>query len=422
LQTGTVYIPGVKQRVTVRVADPAQQRWGFELSARLDSDPEKSQAGDFAPIDNFTQVICDDAGARPCASGTSYITHTASGTRLGTPGGASFQFDWTPPAQNAGTITFYVAGNAANGDGSPAGDQIYTASLQLTPAIPQAPTITDGALLTFANSKPGTFAPNSWGIIVGSNLGVTTRTWDDGDFIDGGLPFSLDGVSVLLTTAGVPRLAYIGYVSPTQVNFLLPPNESTAPTTIQVRNAAGISTAVPITVQANSPQLLTVDGQRVMGRHLDGTPLSLDAPANPGETVVVYGTGMGPTNPPLIPGQLTEATPLAALPQVTIDGAQVNVASAVIAAGAAGFCDITVKVPMDAANGLKFGRDGNLYVDSRGNSRVLRFDGTTGEFIDTFVPQGTGGLNAANSMLFRTATDMLVSSNRTSPADRWRGP
>ena len=49
---------------------------------------------------------------------------------------------------------------------------------------------------------------------------------------------------------------------------------------------------------------------------------------------------------------------------------------------------------------LKFGRDGNLYVDSRGNSRVLRFDGTTGEFIDTFVEQGTGGLSGPNSMVF----------------------
>jgi uncharacterized protein (TIGR03437 family) len=351
LQTGTVYIPGVKQRVTVRLEDTGQQRWGFELSARLDSDAEKSQAGDFAPVDNFTQVICADAGARPCASGPSYITHTAAGTRPGTPDGASFQFDWTPPAQNAGRITFYLAGNAANGDGSPGGDHIYTASVQLTPAIPQPPSITDSGLLTFANSKPGTFAPNSWAIIVGSNLSVTTRTWDEGDFINGGLPFSIDGVSVLLTTGGVPRLAYVGYVSPTQVNFLLPPNESTAPTTAQVRNPAGISTAVPITVQANAPQLLTVDGQRVMGRHLDGTPLSLDAPANPGESVVVYGTGMGPTNPALIPGQLTGATPLATLPQVTIDGAQVSVESAVIAGGTAGFCDITVKVPTGAANG-----------------------------------------------------------------------
>ena len=64
LQSGPVYIPGVKQRVQVRVADPDQQRWGFELSARLDSDPENGQAGDLTPVDNFTQVICDDAGTK----------------------------------------------------------------------------------------------------------------------------------------------------------------------------------------------------------------------------------------------------------------------------------------------------------------------------------------------------------------------
>jgi hypothetical protein len=36
---------------------------------------------------------------------------------------------------------------------------------------------------------------------------------------------------------------------------------------------------------------------------------------------------------------------------------------------------------------------------SRGNSRVLRFDGM-GAFMDTFVPQGTGGMNAPNSICF----------------------
>src|SRR6266567_4224993 len=54
LQSGPVYIPGVKQRVTVQVADPGQRRWGFELTARLNSDLEKGQAGDFTPVDNMT--------------------------------------------------------------------------------------------------------------------------------------------------------------------------------------------------------------------------------------------------------------------------------------------------------------------------------------------------------------------------------
>src|SRR5258708_6158148 len=60
LQSGPVYIPGVKQRITVLLSDPAQQRWGFELSARLNSDLENAQAGDFTPVDNMTQVICED--------------------------------------------------------------------------------------------------------------------------------------------------------------------------------------------------------------------------------------------------------------------------------------------------------------------------------------------------------------------------
>src|ERR1039457_4385686 len=58
LQSGAVYIPGVKQRVAVQVSDPVQQRWGFELTARLNSDLANGQAGDFTPVDNLTQVIC----------------------------------------------------------------------------------------------------------------------------------------------------------------------------------------------------------------------------------------------------------------------------------------------------------------------------------------------------------------------------
>src|SRR5207237_10284196 len=54
LQSGAIYIPGVKQRVSVQIADPNQRRWGFQMSARLNSDPEKGQAGDFAPVDNWT--------------------------------------------------------------------------------------------------------------------------------------------------------------------------------------------------------------------------------------------------------------------------------------------------------------------------------------------------------------------------------
>jgi hypothetical protein len=71
-----------------------------------------------------------------------FIEHTAAGTRPGVSGGATFEFDWTPPAQDAGNIVFYVAGNATNGDGNLTGDHIYTASLEITSSSPSTPSVT----------------------------------------------------------------------------------------------------------------------------------------------------------------------------------------------------------------------------------------------------------------------------------------
>jgi uncharacterized protein (TIGR03437 family) len=351
LKSGAVYIPGIKQRITVRVQDPDQKRWGFELTARLNSDPEKSQAGELTPIDNMTQAICEDAGPKPCASGPSFITHTSAGTRAGSSGGASFQFDWIPPAQNAGPVTLYVAGNAANDDDNSTGDRIYTSSVELTPVTPKAPSVTATDIVSAANYQAGPMGPNSWLIVSGTNLAATTRSWDDDDFMNGGIPTSLDGVSVILSSLGSLRLAYAGYVSPTQVRVLLPPDVQQAPTNLQIRNPAGVSTAVPITIRNSAPQLITSDGARVLGRHLNGDPLSAAKPAVPGETIVVYAMGMGQTTPALLPGQLPVDSVLARLPQATIGGAEATVTAGRVSAGAAGLYELSVQVPANAANG-----------------------------------------------------------------------
>lgn len=351
LQSGPVYIPGVKQRVLVQVADANQQRWGFELTARLNSDPQHGQAGDLSPIDNLTQVICEDAGPKPCASGVAFIQHTSAGTRNGTKSGATFQFDWTPPAANAGSVTFYVAANAANGNGSPSGDFIYTSSVQLDPLTPVAPVVTAGNIVSAATGLAGPVAANSWMTVYGTNLGVTTRAWTDGDFVNGAMPTSLDGVSVILTTFGAPRLASIGYVSPTQINFLLPSDTSSTTAQVQVRNAAGLAAQMPVTVQANAPQLLTADGKHALATHSDGTLIGTVA-AKPGETVSLYGTGCGPTSPALTPSQVpTQANPLATLPQITIGGAPATVTSGVVIPGTAGVYQITVRLPAGTPDG-----------------------------------------------------------------------
>lgn len=352
LQGGAVYVPGVKQRVMVQVSDPNQERWGFELSARLNSDLEKGQAGDLTPVDSFTQVICEDSAPKPCASGPAFIEHTSAGTRLGTKGSAIFQFDWTPPAANAGPITLYAAGNAANGNGSPTGDQIYTTSIQLNPAIPAAPAVTSGNIVSAATNTAAALAPNSWMTIYGSNLSATTRAWAASDFVAGGMPFSLDDVSVLLTVNGTARLAYIGYVSPTQVNVLIPCDANPGNTTVLVKNPAGSSTAVPITVAAAAPQFFSTNGKSVLGAHISGVIVGTVAPAAPGETIVLYATGLGVVTPALVPGVVpTDALPVVAPTQVTIAGAPATLSFAGLVPGTAGVYQLNVQVPSDAAAG-----------------------------------------------------------------------
>lgn len=68
-----------------------------------------------------------------------------------------------------------------------------------------------------------------------------------------------------------------------------------------------------------------------------------------------------------------------------------------------------------------FGPDGNLYVSSLNNNRVLRYDGQTGAFIDTFVPPGSGGLSATEALQFGPDGNLYVCSDGNNAVMRYDG-
>jgi WD40 repeat protein len=76
---------------------------------------------------------------------------------------------------------------------------------------------------------------------------------------------------------------------------------------------------------------------------------------------------------------------------------------------------ITAGNDLVTPRGLTFGPDGNLYVCSVGNDRVLRYDGTTGAFIDAFVPAGSGGLKGPEVSIFKNDGFLYVSNFGTNP-------
>ena len=361
LPNGNTYTPGVKQHITVQVSDSSQRRWGFELTARLATNPSSAQAGDLASTDSYTRVICSNGRAKPCSSSSpvQFITHTLAGTRNGTVGGVSFGFDWTPPATDSGKVILYAAGNAANGNNNDTGDRIYTTSVELTPAQAQTsrPSISEGGVVNGASFQPG-IMQNSWITIKGTNLSTTTRLWSGADIVNGQLPTTLDGVSV--TVDGKP--AYIEYVSPTQINALSPSDPSTGTVEVKVTANGSTSDAFMTTLNAFSPAFFTFDGKYAAATHADGslagkTGLFSSAPnattpVKPGETIVLYGTGFGSTSPSFPSGQLpTTVGNLASSYKVTIGGVQADVSFAGLLPNFAGLYQFNVKVPDNASDG-----------------------------------------------------------------------
>ncbi len=189
------------------------------------------------------------------------------------------------------------------------------------------------------------FASATWVAIFGSNLAATTQTWQSSDFSNGLLPTSLGGVSV--TIDSLP--AYVEYVSSTQINVLAPDDPVVGPVAVQV-STAGQTYSYTAQKQRFAPAWFTFSGEYVAAQHSDYTDVNAASPAKPGETVLLYGTGFGPTTPALpTANQVTAAEPLANTVAITIGG----VAATVVFAGqsGSGLDQFNVTVPSSLLTG-----------------------------------------------------------------------
>ncbi len=360
---GLTYTPGVAQQLVVTVADPAQRRWGFELTARPSSS-SSTMAGSFTPgSDGYTQLVCSSldffteqqGSSCPTSLPLSYVEHTFAGTRDGTTGSASFQFTWTPPSTNAGNIVIYVSGNAANGDGGPGGDHIYTNQYTLTPASasnqPAVVSVVNGASFTTG------ITAGSWATITGTHLAGTTGTWSGSQIVNGKLPTMVDNVSV--TIDGLSAAVY--FVSPTQINVQVPTDPNTGPVPVVVTYNGQTSAAFTANLMPETPAFFLWSGKYAVATREDFSlvgPTTLfsgsTTPAKPGDVVILWGTGFGATTPALSSGQLVPSTQLYSVlnpPNITVGGIQATVYGAALAPGFAGLYQIAIQIPPAVGGG-----------------------------------------------------------------------
>jgi uncharacterized protein (TIGR03437 family) len=368
---GTAYVPGgPAQTITVTIADSTEHKYGFELTARADSSPKTQGAGAFtAGTDGYTQVIdCRNAvGYTPypgsCPAGNTslqWIEHDASGYYATTNKAPSFSytFTWTPPATNVGTVTLYAAGNAVVGNLTTTGDNVYTTSLQLSPAAASTNAPAATVAVSDATFIPGgAVTTGSWVAVFGANLapaGDSRPLNSSTEIVDGILPTKLDGTTV--TVNGKP--AYLGYISPGQVNIETPDDTAAGPVNVVVNTSNGASPPVTLNLQKYAPGFFpSGQGNYIAAQHANGSSVggyTGSTPAQPGEVIILWGTGFGPSSPTATPaGEVITAAPpppgnLAGI-AVTIGGVPATIQYAGITIS--GLAQINVTVPASLANG-----------------------------------------------------------------------
>jgi len=225
------------------------------------------------------------------------------------------------------------------------------------PVPRDAPVYTAASIVNAADNQSGALAANTIGTIYGVNLAYSTAAAGQSDAASGLLPAFLgtNESETIVLINNYPAGLY--YVSPLQVNFLVPPNLVPGPASVVVMTGGLAGPTISLTLAQAAPGLFQLDLQNAVATEADGTVLTPLSPAKPGDVVSLWATGLGPTQsvPPENYLQIpSSAAPLIAGANLSIvlDGAAVDPSAidyAGQAPGFAGLYQINLTLPASTA-------------------------------------------------------------------------
>lgn len=212
------------------------------------------------------------------------------------------------------------------------------------------PSFTAAGVVNAASFASGGVVPGEIATIFGSNL--TTST---GINLTSTLPLAASFLNVSVTVNGTAAALFAvdNVNGQAQINFQVP-WETKGTASIEVTDGTATSSPVSVPVLAAQPAIFNYSvGGKTFGAILHANFQLADTanPAKPGETVLIYCTGLGevessPADGAAGNGQSTLATPI-----VTIGGSPAVVSFSGLAPGFVGLYQVNAEVPTAAAAG-----------------------------------------------------------------------
>jgi len=192
------YTAGETYTITVTGTHSGVVKMGYELTA-------ENMFGNKKGTWTITET-----GRTQLANLNASVTHTAGGT--GVSGNTNtWSADWTAPVAGSGSIKFNTAVNAANGNGSSTGDQIYTSMLNVSEAVVLNPEIVnvdpDSGLQGWSGSVMITGNETMW------NEGVETVVFkyhDDNSIALTPTSFAVNSNTLITAMMNIPEDQQIG--------------------------------------------------------------------------------------------------------------------------------------------------------------------------------------------------------------------
>ena len=273
-----------------------------------------------------------------------------SGKQISTPGLWSLNFGSGARSEDPGTL-YFTAGIGGGPNNDPVESHGLLGSIQPVPSFAVTGIQNAGSFLA------GDIAPNTWVALKGAALATLPASWSG---TGNALPTTVGGVGVSVNGEGAP----VSFVSNMQINFLVPADIPPGPVLIRTTNNGLTSAFVSTNALLTAPAFFTIGTSAASGHtyvaatHANNSligPAGLISGATttgaaPGETIVLYGTGFGATNPPIPNGQVIPSPlPLPAWPTVVIDAVAAQVAFAGLVAP--GLYQINVVVPSGLSSG-----------------------------------------------------------------------